>query len=258
MKQEKEEVLKQYADASNLGMRLQIHQLYSTNKQDFHHWVFEQMNLQPGSRIVEFGCGPGTFWLKNKDRLPENMDVTLTDLSSGMIKEAKENVDSFLHGTYKVMDIQDPEFESNLADVIICNHMLYHVPNLSKALSEVHRILKPTGRIIAATNGLRHMVELGEWLTEYYPNINAGSTDFMVSFALETGRENLEQYFSTVRLTRFESNLKVTNIDHLIAYYESMELGITLDNDFRRFLETKRMDGAFHITKDGGLFVAEK
>lgn len=257
MNQEKSAVLKQYADASNLGMRLRIHQLYSTNKQDFHRWAFDQMGLKSGSQIVEFGSGPGTFWVKNADRLPSDLDITLTDLSPGMIEEARKNT-YFLHGTYKVMDIQEPKLESESADVIICNHMLYHVPNLHKALNEIHRILKPEGRLIAATNGLRHMAELGEWLSEFNPSISLNSSDLMKSFELETGGKILNQYFSNVKLLRFESNLEVTNIDHLIDYYQSMDTGMEFGEDFRSFLETKRKKGVFHITKDGGLFIASK
>lgn len=261
--QDKETVVTQYADSTNLKKRLLIHQKYSTNKQDFHHWIFDQMGLKSGDRMIEFGCGPGTFWVKNANRLPAHLEVTLSDLSQGMVMEAKKNVEGFLEGTYKVIDIQNPDFESEIADIIICNHMLYHVPNLHKALNEVHRILKPNSVFFAATNGLRHMIELIDWLTEYDSSISFYSNGFMKSFSLEEGGKELERHFNNVHLQRFDSHLVVTNIEHLIDYYESMDLGLNLNHqdkrsDFRSFLETKSQDGTFKITKDSGLFIAEK
>ncbi len=43
------------------------------------------------------------------------------------------------------MDVTDLKFVDNTFDVIICNHVLEHVPNDRKALTEMHRVLKPGG-----------------------------------------------------------------------------------------------------------------
>ena len=43
------------------------------------------------------------------------------------------------------MDIQDIPFEENTFDLIFCNHVLEHVDSDIKAMSEIHRVLKPGG-----------------------------------------------------------------------------------------------------------------
>lgn len=43
------------------------------------------------------------------------------------------------------MDLTKPELESNSFDVIICNHVLEHIPEDRKAMSQLFRILKPGG-----------------------------------------------------------------------------------------------------------------
>lgn len=45
-------------------------------------------------------------------------------------------------------DIQDLPFENNEYDVVICNHVLEHVPDDRKAMSEILRVLKPDGYAI--------------------------------------------------------------------------------------------------------------
>lgn len=43
------------------------------------------------------------------------------------------------------LDIQNIPFENNSYDIVICNHVLEHVPDDKKAMSEIYRILKPGG-----------------------------------------------------------------------------------------------------------------
>ena len=49
----------QYKDSSNLDARANLHRLYSTSPLDWHKWVFDQLDLQPGTAVLECGCGPG-------------------------------------------------------------------------------------------------------------------------------------------------------------------------------------------------------
>lgn len=43
------------------------------------------------------------------------------------------------------LDVQDMPFQDNDFDVVICNHVLEHVPDDRKAMREIHRIIKPDG-----------------------------------------------------------------------------------------------------------------
>ena len=36
-------------------------------------------------------------------------------------------------------------------DVVLCNHVLEHVPDYRKALSEIHRVLRPDGWAVLQT-----------------------------------------------------------------------------------------------------------
>ena len=42
-------------------------------------------------------------------------------------------------------DICNLPFEDNTFDVILCNHVLEHIPDDTKAMSELYRVLKPGG-----------------------------------------------------------------------------------------------------------------
>lgn len=42
-------------------------------------------------KVLEIGCGDGTLWKENKDKLPENIEITLSDISEGMLRDARRN-----------------------------------------------------------------------------------------------------------------------------------------------------------------------
>ncbi|MDP6037852.1 MAG: hypothetical protein QGG64_04820 [Candidatus Latescibacteria bacterium] len=81
-------VLKQYPDASNLNARKHIHEHYSTNTQDWGQWVFDFFDFPSGYRILELGSGPAYIWRENSERIDTPWDITLSDISPGMLKDA--------------------------------------------------------------------------------------------------------------------------------------------------------------------------
>ena len=48
----------QYQDASNISARINLHSLYSQNKQGWFPWIFEQLELKPGMKVLEFAFDP--------------------------------------------------------------------------------------------------------------------------------------------------------------------------------------------------------
>lgn len=64
-------------------------------------------------------------------RNQKNLDYTTTDLFSPLA-DVKA-------------DICNLPFEDNTYDIILCNHVLEHIPNDTKAMQELYRVLKPGG-----------------------------------------------------------------------------------------------------------------
>jgi SAM-dependent methyltransferase len=64
-------------------------------------------------------------------RNQKNLDYTTTDLFSPLA-DVKA-------------DICNLPFEDNLYDIILCNHVLEHIPDDTKAMQELYRVLKPGG-----------------------------------------------------------------------------------------------------------------
>jgi len=188
----------QYRNASNLNARVQLHTRFSTNKYPWYRWVFDQLKGPSNSHLLEIGCGPGNFWLENLDCIPDGWTMTLSDFSPGMLQEARQKLDGHTDRLkFELADAQSLLFDNASFDIVMANHMLYHVPDRPKAYAEICRVLKANGRFYAATNGQNHMQELRQLIQQTSPAM-ASSYMSPHHFTLEKGAEELSDWFSNV------------------------------------------------------------
>lgn len=253
----------QYRDSSNLDARVVIHQRFSTNLYGWCRWVFDALaELTDNARILELGCGPAYLWKENISRIPASWNITLSDLSSGMLDAAWRNL-VVTGRTFKFeeIDAQSIPYQDETFDAVIANHMLYHVPDRPKAIAEIKRVLKPRGRLFATTIGKKHLNKIADWLRQISPRNTFKS--FGSPFTLENGLEQLNQFFLQVTFSRYPDNLYVTEVKPIIAYLRSSihatelseEKLANIQFDLEKELKEK---GKIFISKDSGLFEAVK
>ena len=253
----------QYKDSSNLDARVKIHQRFSTNPYGWFNWVFDTLlKLPADAKILELGCGPAHMWRECSSRIPAGWDITLSDLSSGMVDAAWRNlVVTGRNFKFKEIHAQSIPFEDETFDAVIANFMLYHVPDRPKAIAEIKRVLKPGGHLIAATVGDHHLQEMMEVLRKVH--ISKTWESYANPFTLESGLEQLKPFFPNVTMSRYEDNLHVTESEPMMAYVRSSLRAADLSEDefakVRVDLENDLKEkGKIFITKDSGLFEAVK
>ena len=253
----------QYKDSSNLDARAVIHQRFSTNPYGWFKWIFDTLLKTPeNARILELGCGHGLLWKENITRIPAGWNLTLSDLSPGMLDAAWRNL--VVTGRtiqFKEIDAQAIPFEDESFDAVIANHMLYHVPDRPKAIAEIKRVVKPGGHVFATTIGENHIKEMRNWYARVH--VSKVWESFAHPFTLENGREQLKPYFPNVVLTRYDDNLEITEIEPILAYIRSVirvsELSEEELANLQRDLECELSDnGKIFVSKDSGLFEAVK
>ncbi len=251
----------QYRDSSNLRARMGLHERFSVNRYPFHRWIFDRLSLPADASILEVGCGPGTLWARNADRVPEAWQLTLTDASPGMAAEARSTlVEAGLDAAgYAASDACAIPFAAGRFDGVIANHMLYHVPDLDQALAEFGRVLKPGGTLFAATNGATHLAELREMVFAV-GGVASDPTTSPGRFALENGGQILARRFASVTLTRPEpGGMEITDSDAVVDYVRSWST-VPGDAELRELRD--RVDaeitrhGAFRVTQAAGIFCA--
>lgn len=252
----------QYRDAGHLSARQQFHSRFCSNPVPWHRWVFDRLLRADGRAVVEVGAGSGQLWHENADRIPSAWRVVLTDLSGGMVKDARACLAR--RGLYPEMlaaDVAALPFQDGQFEAAVANHMLYHVPDPEAALGEICRVVRPGGTLFAATNGASHMHELIEWGRKLGAAAWVGFREAELSFSIENGGAMLARWFADVRLERYEDHLLVTEVEPLVEYVLSMladpaecEKEARLWRDF--IAEELAKNGVILITKDIGLYTA--
>ena len=248
----------QYATADTLRTRISIHERYSVNRQDFKDWIFEHYDLQPGMRILELGCGNAEMWKKHIGELPEGCELLLTDASAGMLEEARRLLGEREHVRYAQVDAMEIPYGDAGFDAVIANMMLYHVPDIDRALAEIRRVLKPDGWFACATNGEQGV---GSFLAEVFADFAASERmqEIATRFSLENGTRALMKHFHSVQMLRRDDALDITNAEELADYVLSLASMAELRHVPRaeivgRF-QGRMIDGHLVIPKVYGMFI---
>ncbi len=253
---DKEAVKEQYASSKGLDIRINFHKMYSTNKMGFGPWLVSNYDIKDGMKVLELGTGTGELWNGRDDLIAKCGKLVLSDFSEAMVETARQNLGKRSNVEYRQIDVQSIPFEDNSFDLVIANMMLYHVPDIEKAISEIRRVLKDEGVFFSATYGEHNFNDtIAEWFglvgENYDPNHN---------FTLQNGAAIIGKEFAEVEVRRYEDSLHVTKIEDLAAYLQSLKAlhGIgTMGRD--KILETLALhekDGVIDLQKEYGTFVA--
>lgn len=256
----------QYRTASLLQSRINLYDKFSTNPLGWHRWVFNQLKVCNNDvHVLELGCGDGTFWVRNAEVLPSNWRITLTDISIGMVEEARCNL-AGREAQFKFLavDTQQIPFHDGQFDLVIANNMLYHVPDMPRALQEMNRVLKPGGVVCLSTMSTRHLQEIDHLAAGFDSKLRV-LDDVIYRFHLDNGERLLSDYFKDIQLLHYEDRLLVTEAETLINYMISTPMiireklsGDKID-EFRTYInQALKQSGVMEMTKENGIFLGRK
>ncbi len=177
-----EVVRREYATEAGLQARASVYAgVYGP---DAREAVFDAVAEARPGRVLEVGCG----WGELAERVAREISaqVVAVDSSPRMVELALERgVEA------RVADVQDLPFSDAEFDCAVAAWMLYHVPDLDAALGELARVLRHGGRLVAATNSLRHLEEL-------WSLVGRDRAAEPLRFFSESGEQALRHHFARV------------------------------------------------------------
>lgn len=248
----------QYLNSTNVAARIRLHSEYSVNQEGWFPWLYRMSDIQDGMNILEIGCGNGALWLENMNHIPPHVHITLSDISDGMLRDARNSINDERF-SFSCFNAEKIPFEDETFDVVYANHMLFYCDDIDLVLKECHRVLKKGGKLICSTYSKRHMKEITELVQEFDKDIVLSSDVLYERFGLNNGNEILNRYFGSVECIRYEDFIEISDSEPLINYIVSChgnQNRILIDHyrEFRDFVADKVKNG-FHITKDAGIFI---
>ncbi len=103
------------------------------------------------SLAVDLGCGTGTVL---RQMLAKSQGVIGVDISSGMLDACRQNLsdltDAGKNVSLRIGELEHLPLRDHEAEFASVNLVLHHLQNPELALSEIRRILSPTGRLFIA------------------------------------------------------------------------------------------------------------
>lgn len=213
-------VRRYYATDDNLRIRHETHEKYTVPKRDYVGWALNRYLWRGQEAVLDLGCGPGVYYDRLIQMVP-NVNYVGVDLLPAMVERHLST--QVAMGNAVALPFADHSF-----DVVMANHMLHHVPNITQTMREVRRVLRPGGVFMVATNSVQSMPELQVLmrraivlLTRY--NAAEIRPPAMPSdgFALENGTRVLSRHFYSVVRHDLPSALIFPEVEPAMEYLQS-------------------------------------
>lgn len=176
--------------------------------------------------VADVGCGSGQYLRRIAADRPD-LRVLGLDLSPGMRPHA-------------IGDAQQLPLADGVAGAALAMHMLYHVPDIDRAIGELARVLSPGGIAIVATNGQGHMRQFRDLFADAVhaadpaaitadPAAITGGTDTRSAvghrFRLENGPAMLRNHFASVEPEPWQAQIRIPDAAAVLAYLDSTRAG---------------------------------
>lgn len=149
-----------------------------------------RMAVGSDSRVLDVGCGSG-WATRLLARYAVNGQVTGIDISDEMVQLARESSRSFANVNFEVASAEALPFDDNEFTHAFSMESLYYYRDISKALEQIHRVLKPGGSFFAVVDLYRESKATHQWIdTLKVPVQLLGTEDYRSLFS-GAGFENI-------------------------------------------------------------------
>lgn len=140
--------------------------------------VFRMMQLKPGERALDLGCGAG--WatrmlarLVATEKGRKDGAVVGLDISDEMIRRAQQNSREFSNIQYIVGAADKIPWESNFFDKVLSVESFYYYPDQDRALDELCRVMAPHGKLFILINLFTDNIYSLRWVQELQVPVHA-------------------------------------------------------------------------------------
>jgi ubiquinone/menaquinone biosynthesis C-methylase UbiE len=112
--------------------------------------LVEAAEIEPGSSVLDVACGTGVVTrLAAKEAGPKGSVVGF-DLNAGMLARARASKENPTTIDWHEGSVTEMPFDDASFDCILCQHGLQFFPDKPAAISEMHRVLAPRGRLLVS------------------------------------------------------------------------------------------------------------
>ncbi|MDJ0956558.1 MAG: methyltransferase domain-containing protein [Arenicellales bacterium] len=120
--------------------------------------TLQALSLRTGESVLDIGVGPGLLSYDMAQLVGEKGRIVGIDNASAMVAIAQNRCGGFAQVEIALGDAQHLEFTDADFDAAVCVQVLLYIPEVRKALVEMHRVLNPGGRVVIIETDWRGLV----------------------------------------------------------------------------------------------------
>jgi SAM-dependent methyltransferase len=174
--------------------------------------------------VADIGCGNGRYLAELAQRGHAG-NVLGVDMSPGMLDAARERTHDAAWPSPALLaaDATALPFRDAAVYLTLAMHMLYHVPEPERAIDELRRVTRPSGRLIVGLNGDDHLMEMRDVIRAGLASLDDSPVPPIDErVGLDQGEILLRRVFSSVTRYDFVSKLLLPGPEPVAAYAQSM------------------------------------
>lgn len=223
-------------------------------------WIFEQVRIETGMKILDAGAGYGNLWRYNIERIPEQCKIWCVDKHNTHADTFCNELGS--HGAFEFIwdDLEEMEF-TNSYDLIFFNHVMVFIEDKESLLWKFKKTLKRNGALVCTWGGFLLFEEIAKLLIECKPEEKV-----KIQAALKKRKQPLIEQENVLKkvFPKVEKRVRKVPLTYetIEDFIESMKklghLGFDFakyEDELKVYIQEKYGDGNYCIERDGYLFV---
>lgn len=254
----------EYQETPNdLLARIDIHKKYGSR--DIDQWMLHIINPQKGAKILDVGCGAGKQCFLFYKAMEGEADITGGDVNPELLQKAREE-NAKIGNRIRFIDLdfnQRFPLEDDQYDLISSCFAIYYADDIHFTISEMHRVLKPGGRLFTTgpmPENKRLFYDIIYEATQKPIPPMPGSSRYSSQIY-----KAIQDKFSSVELHIFENPLIFNEVEPFLAYTqaslsEDRKLWRNLFEDaggFEQVMEAIKEVAARRLARDGKLVMTK-
>ena len=265
-------VSESYATDEPLSVRIETHRRYSVPAIDLPTWLLDRNTWRGDETVLDIGTGTGQYLAPLRERVPQGR-IIAGDLAPGMLRDlAARGVPGgacLLNADAEALPLADAS-----CDAIIASYLLPLVPDIPQAITEMCRLLRPGGALLAVAMAAVYMDELCVVINRALATLGASAArethwgSVSERFNLENGLAYLEPHFGRVTVHPHDSAFVFPEVEPVLAYISStrdtLRDDLPPDRTWDEFLAALRetveaeisVHGEFRVSKPAGVLLA--
>ena len=209
--------------------RYSLYETYSESQQDWFQWVYDQLQVFSGAKILDMGCGHGNLWVRNWTRIPEGVTVTVVEKLNSAIDfleqfylENKKFLQKDVKFIFMRQDLEHDFIFREKYDRIVANHLWDFIVDKDALMEKVICALNGEGFMLSTYSSYGFMEEVDQ----LFESVAAGVDFSKLTACQECKRKQLEEklceHFAEVRSEVFQNRLTgITDAKVLTGYIEN-------------------------------------